>query len=228
MSNGLVRTFLLGLAVSGAAISSAQLATFHSGNGGGSTDSQITATPGDITQDFHQLVSQDFTNARTGPSAYILSPLAAGWVSDLGDGSGARWVGLEARAGDNSTHSESGLYAIDFNLASSASDAALNLRFSVDDQLGGVNNEGLFLDGHAIAGSRSQTDWNNQIEDKHFFLGSLAAGTHTLYFDVVNSGNGPAGIIFNGDIQAVPEPAPMAALGFGALGIVLRRRSKRA
>ncbi len=231
MANGLVRFVSLSVLIAGAAISNAQVISFQSGNGNvGGLDSKITAISGPQTADFAALTSTDFSNVKGGNAASILTPLAAGWVSGLGGTSTAKWVGLEPRAGDNSTHSESGLYAINFNVGSAMSKAQLDLKFSVDDQLGGSNNEGLFLDGSAITGSRSFTDWNNQIESKSFDLGSLSAGQHTLYFDVVNSGNGPAGLIFQGSVhnQAVPEPASFAAVGIGLLGIARRRRVKQA
>jgi hypothetical protein len=228
MPNGLAKVASFSLMIAGAALSNAQIINFESGSGSGTQDSSITAIAGNQTSDFSTLTAQDFTNARNGANAYILSPLASGWVSGLGAGSTAKWVGLESTAGNNGYVSESGLYAMNFDVASAMSSAKLNLIFSVDDQLGGSNNAGLYLDGVAIPGSSSYTDWNNQIESKSFNLGGLSAGTHTLYFDVVNSGNGPAGIIFKGNVQAVPEPTSMAALGIGAIGLIRRRRAKKA
>jgi hypothetical protein len=113
-----------------------------------------------------------------------------------------------------------------FHLNSNASDAMLHLDFSVDDKLGDANNQGLFIDGNAIANSSSGVDWNGIVESHNYDLGALSAGDHHLYFDVLNSGAGPSGIIYSGSItaQAVPEPGSFVALGIAAAGLIRRRR----
>jgi hypothetical protein len=102
----------------------------------------------------------------------------------------------------------------------------MNITYSIDDQLGGSNNVGMFLDGNAIANSSSGVDWYDTIENHTFDLGTLTTGTHTLYFDAVNSGAGDSGLIFDATVTAAPEPAPFLALGIGAIGLLVRRRGK--
>ncbi len=56
---------------------------------------------------------------------------------------------------------------------------------------------------------------------------NLPGGGGTLAFTIDLSSGEPdeTGTVFSGDLQAVPEPASMAVLGVGALGL-LRRRKK--
>jgi hypothetical protein len=231
MSNGLVKLFSLISVVAIGAAANAQI-SFQSGNGTvGGHDSRITVLEGPSTADFSTLTGADFNDAKHGKHAVILPSLASGWVSRLGGGSTAEWVGLSSTAGNNSYASDTALYAISFDVQHKISDAVLDLTFSVDDQLGGSNNEGLFIDGHAIANSNSPVLWDGQIASDSYNLGTLNRGEHTLYLDVVNSGGGPSGVIFQGQIQSacqsVPEPAPIAILGVGALGFIRRRRASK-
>jgi hypothetical protein len=204
-----------------AATSRAELVHVQSGNGGGPLDSMVTMLVGNPAGDFAPLIAADFMAAQTGPSANILSSLAGGWVSGL-PGSTAMWIGTGPDSGQSTS---TALYAIQFNLANAAPVSFFDVFFSVDDQLGGANNVGIFLDGSPIPGSRSGVDWNGVIEHHVFGTGPLSAGTHTLYFDA-NNGGGPAGLIFSGTVQAVPEPATFAIFGVAALGFLKTRRRK--
>ncbi len=197
-----------------------------SGNGNGDNDSKITALAGSETGPFHPLTASDFASALTSDHAFIFNYPAYGWVRSLGDSSGAKWVGVDQNGYYANSHSA--LYAVSFDVVQTITNAQLSLRFSVDDTLGDANNEGVFIDGHALANSKSGVDWNGVIENKSFGLGNLAAGTHTLYFDVNNIADGPSSLIFNANIrsQAVPEPATYAALGLGIIGLIRTRKNR--
>ena len=205
------------VAVLGAAISAnaATLASFVSGTG------TVTALAGPSSSEFAPLTAGDFANATSSVSVANaggwVDPNSAAWTSNGGDSS-ATWV---------SVGQTTGLYKIDFTTGTDAVNASFTITYSVDDQLGGANNEGIFFDGAAIAGSSTGILWNNGVEQKTYSIGNLSAGTHSIYLNVTNSGGGPSGAIFNGTVagEAVPEPATMAILGLGAAAM-LRRKKK--
>jgi hypothetical protein len=211
-----IRT-IASIAVLGAAISAnaATLASFVSGTG------TVTALAGPASGEFAPLTAGDFAGATSGVSVANaggwVDPSSAAWTSNGGDSS-ATWV---------SVGNTSGLYKIDFTTASDAVNASFMITYSVDDQLGGINNEGIFFDGAALAGTSTGILWNGGVEQKTFSLGNLSAGTHSIYLNVTNSGGGPSGAIFNGTVsgEAVPEPATMAVLGLG-VAAMLRRKKK--
>jgi len=229
MANKLVKSLSLAIILATAALSSAQI-SFQSGNGvAGAQDSQVSFIAGPATADFSTFDSSTFLNySSTAQKAYILTPLAGGWVTGLGSGSTAQWVGVSPTAGSNSAgNSTSGLFAISFYVPQAIQQAGLHLIYSADDQLGGSNNSGLYIDGKAIANSNTGSLWDGVINNQEFGLGSLSQGTHTLYFDDVNSAAGPAGVIFQGTVQSVPEPSSIAVCAVGMLGLI-RRRFKKA
>lgn len=229
MANALVKSLSFAILIASAAFSSAQV-SFQSGNGAPNTqDSQVSFILGPSTADFATFTPSTFADfSMNATQAYILQPpLAGGWVSGLGNGSTAQWVGSSPTSGNNAYQSNTALYAISFTLAQDTPNAALNLIFSADDQLGGSNNVGLYLDGNAIANSSTGVLWDGTVLNQNYYLGSLLAGTHTLYLDDVNSGAGPAGVIFQGTVQSVPEPTSMAALAVGALGLIRRKYAKK-
>lgn len=170
------------------------------------------------------LTSADFLAVKTADPVIKLSPLANGWVSSLGTGNDAVWVGTNVNAGNNSYNSHSSLMDYAFNLVNGGA-ATLDLKFAVDDQFGDYHNEGLFLDGMAISGSKMGI-WN-QINTKSFSLGTLSTGEHHLSFDIFNS-NGPSGMILSGTVstQPVPEPATFAVIGCGLIGLISGKRKR--
>lgn len=191
---------------------------------------------GSSTTDFPSpITAAQFTAARTGPAAFVLSSTPSYFPSS--DIPGAVWIGTNANAG--TSVGDTALYAISFDLPSTVSSASLSLRYGVDNALGDTNS-GIYIDGTALPGSTGIPCGSgvacggafgavNTYSDPS--IGSLLVkGTNTLYFDAVNLG-APAGLIFSADItytptSVVPEPSYWFAVGIGlaVIGIGLRKR----
>ena len=134
---------------------------------------------------------------------------------------GARWISTGPNgAGEGGT----ALYAIDFTLAQPAASATLDLRFSVDNALGGNGpNQGVYINGTAVSGNSTAAGFTSELTIARSDIAPLlVAGTNTLYINSTDQG-GPGGLIFSATIETVPipEPGTLALLGFGSLGLLI-------
>jgi PEP-CTERM motif len=60
--------------------------------------------------------------------------------------------------------------------------------------------------------------------ENEYFEWVLAAGQHTVSFDVYQIGGGPAGLLYAGSLTSVPEPGTLALLGLGLAGLGFARK----
>jgi hypothetical protein len=203
----------------------------ESGNGAiGGTDSLITMDVGPANGPF--TTPLDFAAADSGDPALIVNKHPA-WKAQL-DGTTAKWVASDPRG-------RTALFAIDFTLPFAPSSATLDFRYLIDNELGDATNEGLFINGVALADSKRLgvvTTWFkfDQVFDQFDITSLVDAGENTLYINAVDRG-GDAGLQFQATINAIEAapgpgviPAPgafvLGAMGLGMVGWMKRRKDK--
>jgi hypothetical protein len=193
---------------------------FFSGNGVvGGTDSSITFLSNGTTDDFPgAFTPAQFTAAQSGTPADIIGFNGA-WIPALPDGPGAQWISTNPFGVSGSPAPPTGLFAIPFNVSVDLASVTLTLFYAVDNQLGQTN-PGLYLDGVALPASTGIGGFSSENIYTDI-IGSLSAGTHFFYMDVVNVTNGganPGGVIFYANVDGTTAPEPGSAL-LVALGL---------
>ncbi len=170
---------------------------FHSGNGPvGGWDTQISlrshVTAGPFNYSF---AFSDFSDARNGPDAAIISP-EFDWLQALPADSTAHWVTNSGFFGGNSA-----LYAIEFEVTSDPIDVAqLDLYYAAKDGLGLGQNQEIYLNMMPLPGAPG----GGPAFQSHLSLevGSmLFPGSNWLYFNVSNVNNQNSGLLFSGTLQ---------------------------
>ena len=208
----------------------AETITLRSGNGSvGGTDSLITMLVGPADTWFASAFTpSDFADARSGPAAFIISPNGA-WISDLPSDNTAQWISTSS---SGASEGSTALYAIDFTLTDPAASATLDLKYSVDNVLGGGGagpTQGVYLNGMPISGSSIGGDFLSEYSITRSDIAPLlAVGTNTLYINATDVG-GPAGLIFSATIETtpIPEPVSLTILGSGLAGLCFFVRKRR-
>ena len=190
------------------------------------------------------LVQSDLSNTQAqvaggdaGLSTFNASEIAGLTFSsvqqDWSDGSGAPWAYVpNAPAGtikvnfpdsSNAYNQPSGFVETTFVLPENFTAASINGEFSVDDQ--GV----VFLNGHNIGavGPATYASFATTVQS------DFVAGTNTLIISDNNSGGGPSGVEFYGNVNyaapqtnVTPEPSSMLLMGSGLLGFAGMVRRK--
>jgi hypothetical protein len=195
----------------------AQIITLRSGNGNiGDIDSQVNMLIGPQDSPFSSaFVTANFTNARNGSDAFIIAPHPA-WGSGLSGDNISKWISTRSTG---ATQGDSALYAVSFNLSDPFGSATLNLHFVVDNVLGSVSNQGVFLNGVAISGNSSVGSFPTETIITRNDIGSLLfSGENTLYINATDLG-GPSSLIFRATIETslptIPEPNIAVLLGVG-------------
>jgi hypothetical protein len=200
------------------AVSAQQVIELHSGNGNiGTHDSMVSFLLGPIDSNFdHSFNAGDFAAAKGGPGAFIISP-DFHWIPSLPSVPSARWITTDVVNGPN--YGATALFAVSFNVPDvTLLDATLDVWFSVDNWLGGVGNNGLFLNGVSIPGTIYSVVGAEKSE--HAFLGIditalVHPGTNTLYLYDYDAGF-VAGLIFGARVTLNPEQ--WVDLGAGLAG----------
>lgn len=199
----------------------------RSGNGSiGGTDTSINMLVGPADAAFSAAFTPaDFAAARTGADAFIINRNPA-WLASLPSDASAQWIATNANgAGEGAT----ALYAIDFILIEPFGDATLDLRFAVDNLLGGGPNQGVFLNGTPISGVTTGGGFSGEFSHVRSDIAPLLTlGANTLYINSTDAG-GPGGLLFSATITTtaiIPEPGCIL-LGACSIGLILRRRHAR-
>jgi hypothetical protein len=177
-------------------------------------DSSITMLVGPQDTGFNvPLTPADFAAASSGPAAIVV-PHHPAWVPTLAVDPAAQYISTHAIHPNAhpsiGTILSSALYAVDFEVTSATVDSAtLDIYFHVDNQLGDIANEGVFVNGIPVANTKG-----GSFGADYSFLGRdvtsmVHPGTNTLYVLGVDVG-GPSGLQFHVDItvESNPNTAP--------------------
>lgn len=205
--------------------------TLRSGDGvtAPGSDPNVTMLVGPADVGFgYTLTAADFAAASSGPAAFVVTK-HPNWKAHLAVDPAANWIGTNANA---ASAGSTALYAVKFNITDATiASAKMDFHFLVDNDLGDALNEGLFINGQAVAGTKLLGVSTAHFQFDHAFLNldisSLVhSGWNTLYINAPDWG-GPSGMQFSAKITTVAIPAPGAALlaliGLPIIGWIKRR-----
>jgi len=177
--------------------------TLISGNGAlGTPDPTITMLIGPVNAPFNAaFVPADFASAIAPPSAQIVTLLDFAWVPNPGP-NGEQWIADSVASGvpDGTT----GLYAQPFTVDCffGVDSASLLFDYVVDDHLGDASNEGLFVNGNPVIGSKDLAFGNwlvNKQSGPFDITSDVQLGANHLFVYQADTG-GPAGIQYSATI----------------------------
>lgn len=209
-------------------ISSAETINLRSGNGNfGENDKYVNMLVGPANSAFADVFTlANFTDAKNGSDAFIVAPHPA-WGGGLPDDTISKWISTNSGgAGEGST----AMYAISFFVFMPFDSASIDLHLKADNELGGGPNEGVYLNGIALAGTSGFGEFPLETVIARNDIGSiLVPGENTLYINATDVG-GPSGLLFRATIETttgvVPEPvtATLFGTGLAALWALGRRK----
>jgi len=166
----------------------------------------------------HVFTSSDFSAARTGTTASVVSTIGSPWAPNGSTSSLAKWICCASTPSPD----VSALYAIPFTLSETAA-VKLDFSYMVDDNLGDHVNSGLFINGNAVSGTNTNT------VGEFYYVQSLSRDITPYVVQGVNylyvyqyDGGGVSGAQFTAIVTATPEPCSIVLLGLG--GLLLRRK----
>ena len=128
-----------------------QVITLKSGNAPvGNTDPQITMLSKGSVGPFGPLTATDFAAADAGPNAWVVSPHPA-YKPHLTSNPTAEWISTTTTKSPITA-----LYSQQFNVDNCRQVTSADLRISVlvDNQLGDISQEGVFINGNPVIGTK--------------------------------------------------------------------------
>lgn len=172
----------------------------------GTSAVRYLANPGSLA-----LTPADFLAAATGPLALVTTPNVA-WIASLPCDPppappAARWISTAANAASGT----SALYSVDFPcmLPPNACNVILNVCIAVDNNLGNAANEGIFLNGIGVPGTKIlgglAVNFTTQTSFSIDVTAQVVTGVNTLQI-LADNISGSAGVIFRADLVYVGSP----------------------
>jgi hypothetical protein len=172
----------------------------------GTSPVRYLANPGSLA-----LTPADFLAAATGPAAVITTTNVA-WITSLPceplpPAPSAKWISTSA----NSSGGTSALYSVDFPcmLPPNACNVILNVCIAVDNNLGNAVNEGIFLNGIPVPGTKIlgglAVNFTTQTSFSMDVTAQVVTGVNTLQILAENLGS-QTGVIFRADLIYVASP----------------------
>lgn len=172
----------------------------------GTSPVTFLANPGSLA-----LTSANFLAAATGPAAVVTTPNVA-WIASLPCDPppappAARWISTAA----GSASGTSALYSVNFPcmLPPNACNVMLNVCVAVDNNLGNAANEGIFLNGIPVPGTKIlgglAVNFTTQTSFSIDVTAQVVTGVNTLQI-LADNISGSAGVIFRADLVYVGSP----------------------
>lgn len=162
----------------------------------GQPDPTITVLPGPSSTWFAgPFTPADFAAADNGASAMVLDTSYSGWVDASELHPAAAWIGPNLASGTGGS-SVSGLFSIPFEMPEPFPGmVTLELRYALDDFLGGGATAGVYVNGRAVPNTASKGTYSKTNVMFRNISMFVRPGENRLYLNMTNTG-GNGGLAF--------------------------------